>query len=50
MEWGRGKGAQIMERIIRRAALEFKDGMYGILHLLLNLKQTTKGVVKYEVT
>ena len=24
-------GAQLRERIIRRAALEFQDGMYGIL-------------------
>ena len=26
------KGAQIRERIVRRAALEFEDGMYGILY------------------
>lgn len=25
------KGAQIRERIVKRAALEFEDGMYGIL-------------------
>ncbi len=25
-----GKGAELRERIIRRAALEFQDGMYGI--------------------
>ena len=36
VRWGRGgqdtsKGAQMRERIIRRAALEFTDGMYGIL-------------------
>ncbi len=30
---GSGKGAELRERIIRRAALEFKDGMYGILSL-----------------
>lgn len=28
--------AAARERIIRRAALEFKDGMYGILYLLTN--------------
>ena len=26
---GGGKGAEIRERIVRRAALEFKDGMFG---------------------
>ena len=28
---GSGKGAELREKIIRRAALEFKHGMYGIL-------------------
>ena len=28
---GGGKGAEVRERIIRRAALEFKDGMYANL-------------------
>ena len=28
---GKGGGASVRERIVRRAALEFKDGMYGIL-------------------
>ena len=28
---GKGSGASLRERIVRRAALEFKDGMYGIL-------------------
>ena len=27
----KGGGASVRERIVRRAALEFKDGMYGIL-------------------
>ncbi len=27
---GSGKGAELREKIIRRAALEFKNGMYGI--------------------
>ena len=27
-------GAELRERIIKRAALEFKDGMYGILNNL----------------
>ncbi len=26
---GGGKGAELRERIVRRAALEFKDGMFG---------------------
>ena len=28
-------GAELRERIIKRAALEFKDGMYGILDAVL---------------
>ena len=27
---GKGGGASLRERIVRRAALEFKDGMYGM--------------------
>ena len=30
-------GAQLRERIIKRAALEFKDGMYGILNFFINI-------------
>ena len=30
-------GAELRERIIKRAALEFKDGMYGILQVTPNL-------------
>lgn len=32
------QGDNVRERIIRRAALEFEDGMYGILHLCYRLK------------
>lgn len=35
------------ERIIRRAALEFKDGMYGILLIFLLLKLNAN-IVKSE--
>lgn len=31
-------GAELRERIIKRAALEFKDGMYGILDAVLSGK------------
>lgn len=31
-------GAELRERIIKRAALEFKDGMYGILDEVLSGK------------
>lgn len=31
------QGDNVRERIIRRAALEFEDGMYGILHLCYRL-------------
>lgn len=32
------QGDNVRERIIRRAALEFEDGMYGILHLCCRFK------------
>ena len=34
--------AQMRERIIRRAALEFKDGMYGILSRMLVIQFTAQ--------
>ena len=39
---GKGGGASVRERIVRRAALEFKDGMYGILRHPLTVYIYTK--------
>ncbi|KAI4461888.1 ketoacid-coenzyme a transferase [Holotrichia oblita] len=36
--------AEMRERIARRVAMEFKDGMYGILNKVLNLSQANLGI------